>query len=239
MDAIPLFIIVVLALAAFTESVSGFGSALVAMAFLPVFLTMQEAVPLVALASLSVEAVLIVYFRHAVNLRAIRDLVIGAILGIPLGILFLARVNEKIVLTGLGVVLVGYALYSLFRLRLPAFAHPLWAWVFGFLGGILGGAYNTSGPPVVIYGSSQNWEPGEFRGNLQGFFLVNSVVVVIGHALGGNLTPAVAQSFLLGVPALAVGILAGLWLDRFINPVRFRQIVQVMLVILGLRLIFA
>ena len=239
MDTIPLFIIVILMLAAFTESLSGFGSALVAMALLPLLMSVQEAVPLVALVSLAVELVLLIYYRSALNLQAIRRLVIAAILGIPLGILFLRGVDEKLVLMVLGVVLVTYAVYSLLRLRLPAFANPRWAWLFGFVAGILGGAYNTSGPPVVIYGQSQNWNPGEFKGNLQGFFLVNSFVVVVGHALGNNITPSTFQTFVFSVPALAVGIVAGLWLDRFIDPLRFRQIVQVLLIVLGLRLIFA
>ncbi len=239
MDTIHLFIIVILMLAAFTESLSGFGSALVAMALLPLLMSVQEAVPLVALVSLAVEVVLLIYYRSALNLQAIRRLVSAAILGTPLGILFLRGVDEKIVLAGLGIVLVTYAIYSLLRLRLPAFASPRWGWLFGFIAGILGGAYNTSGPPVVIYGQSQNWNPGEFKGNLQGFFLVNSFVVVVGHALGNNITPSTLQTFAFSVPALAIGIAAGLWLDRFIDPLRFRQIVQVLLIVLGLRLIFA
>lgn len=226
-------------LAAFTESLSGFGSALVAMALLPLLINVREAVPLVALVGLVVEVVLLIYYRAAANLQAIRRLVIGAILGIPLGIFFLVRVDEKLVLGALGIVLVSYALYSLLRLRLPKFANPRWAWLFGFGAGILGGAYNTSGPPVVIYGQSQNWSPKEFKGNLQGFFLVNSFVVVVGHALSHNITPAILQTFAFSVPALAVGIVAGLWLDRFIDPLRFRQIVQALLIVLGLRLIFA
>ena len=170
MDTFPLFIISVLMLAAFTESLSGFGSALVAMALLPLLMSVQEAVPLVALVSLAVELVLLIYYRSALNLQAIRRLVIAAMLGIPLGILFLARVNEKIVLTGLGIVLVSYAMYSLQQLRVPAFAHPLWVWFFGFLGGVLGGAYNTSGPPVVIYGSGQKWEQGSLGETCRGSF---------------------------------------------------------------------
>lgn len=226
-------------LAAFTESLSGFGAALVAMALLPAVMNLREAVPLVALTGLLVEAVLLIYYRQAISLQAIRRLVIGAVVGIPLGILYLGRVDERIVLAGLGIVLVGYAIYSLLRLRLPAFQNPRWGWMFGLVAGILGGAYNTSGPPVVVYGQSRGWSPGEFKGNLQGFFLVNSVVVVAGHALSRNITLPILEILALSVPALAVGIAAGLWLDRFIDPLRFRQIVQALLIVLGLRLIFA
>ena len=43
---------------------------------------------------------------------------------------------------------------------------------FGFFAGILGGAYNTNGPPVVIYGSLRKWSPATFRATLQGYFFM-------------------------------------------------------------------
>jgi hypothetical protein len=239
LDTLPLFLIGIVMLAAFTESVSGFGSALVAMALLPIFISIQEAVPLVALLSLVLEIVLLLYYRTALNARAIRRVIFGSLLGIPLGIYFLRGVDEQIVLRLLGIVLVSYAVFSLLKLHLPQFANPRWGWLFGFIAGILGGAYNTSGPPVVIYGQSQNWSPDEFKANLQSFFLVNSAIVLVGHALSGNVTPQVWNDFLVALPALALGIFGGLLLNRCIDPLRFRQIVQGMLIVLGVRLMLA
>jgi uncharacterized membrane protein YfcA len=239
LDTVSFFLFAIILLAAFTESVSGFGSALVAMAYLPLLIGIQPAVPLVALVSLALEVILLLYYRQAIKLQAIRRVILGSLLGIPLGIFFLRGVDEKIVLGLLGIVLVSYAAFSLLKLRLPAFANPLWGWLFGFVAGILGGAYNTSGPPVVVYGQSQNWSPGEFKGNLQSFFLVNSALVLVGHALSGNVTVQVLNDFLIALPALALGILVGLQASRFIDPLRFRQIVQGLLIVLGLRLMFA
>lgn len=239
MDTLSLFLFGILALAAFTESVSGFGAALVAMAFLPFLIGIQQAVPLVALVSLVLQIVLLLYYRAAVNLQAMRRVIFGSLLGIPLGIYFLRGVDEQIVLRLLGIVLVSYAVYALLKLHLPAFANPNWGWLFGFVAGILGGAYNTSGPPVVIYGQSQNWNPAAFKANLQSFFLVNSAIVLLGHALSGNVTPQIMNYFLIALPALALGIFVGLQLNRRIDPLRFRQIVQGLLIVLGLRLMFA
>lgn len=239
MDTLTLLLFGIFLLAALTESISGFGSALVAMALLPLLIGIREAVPLVALSSLTLEIVLLLYYRQAVNLTAIRRVILGSLLGIPIGIYLLRGVDEQIVLRLLGAVLVSYAVFSLLKLRLPKFANPNWGWLFGFVAGILGGAYNTSGPPVVVYGQSQDWNPAEFKANLQGFFLVNSAIVLLGHALSGNLTPRVLNDYLIALPALALGILIGLNVSRFIDPVRFRQIVQGMMILLGVRLMFA
>lgn len=238
MDNIAIVILIVLALAAFTESVSGFGSALIAMAILPAFIGIQNATPLVALCSMVMQIVLVLYYRASFNLNSVWRVVVGSLSGIPLGILFLRGVDENLVLGLLGMVLVSYAAYSLLKLRLPAFANPNWGWLFGFVAGILGGAYNTSGPPVVIYGQSQNWNPAEFKANLQSFFLVNSAIVLAGHAVSGNISQ-VLNYFWIALPAMAIGIFVGLKFNRFIDPLRFRQIVQLLLIGLGLRLIFA
>ncbi len=239
LDTIHFYVFGVILLSALTQTLSGFGSSLVAMALLPILLNLRQAVPLVALVSLTLEIILLIYYRDAINLRAMRRVIIGSLFGIPLGILFLRAADETIVLRLLGVILVGYAVYSLFKLRVPAFVNPLWGVFFGFIAGILGGAYNTSGPPVVIYGQSQNWKPNEFKANLQSFFLVNSVIVLSGHGLSGAVSAQTLNYFLFALPALALGIFVGLKLERFVDPLRFRQIVQLLLLALGARLLFA
>jgi uncharacterized membrane protein YfcA len=120
---------------------------------------------------------------------------------------------------------------------MPEMRHLGWSVLAGFLAGMLGGAYNTSGPPVIIYGDSQRWKPDQFKANLQGFFVLNSLLVVVAHFLGGNITREVWQLYLLGVPAMAVAVFAGTSLDRWINAVVFRKIALWILLVMGLRLI--
>lgn len=224
-------------LAAFTQSLTGFGSALVTMAFLPTALGIRTAQPLVALFAGTLEAFLFLRYRAAFNLSAVWRLLVGAIIAIPLGIAGARVIDEHIVLTLLGLLLMGYPLYALFTPRLPQVPDGKLTFGAGFAAGLLGGAYNTSGPPVILYGDNRRWSPQEFKANLQGFFLLNDMFTLAGHALGGTLTPLVWQHFGLILPALFLGLLAGLALDRVIPPTRFRQIVLVLLIALGARMI--
>lgn len=235
MPPITLFLIIFSAF--FTLGLTGFGHALVAMPLLTPLVGLPVAAPLVALASLAGEVVTFVRYRSALNFRTVRRLITASLIGIPIGVLGLRYVDAHIGLTILGVIAAGYGLYSLLNLRLPEIQHPNWAYGFGFAAGLLVGAYNTGGPPVVIYGTCRRWKPAEFKGNLQGMFLLNSTLVVTVHALSGNLTPTVLENFLIALPAIGAGLLAGFVASRYINPVIFRKIVLVMLVILGLRLI--
>ncbi len=234
-----LLALLVVFLAVFTQSLSGFGSALVAMALLPPLIGLSLATPLVALVMITIEIVLLLRYRQALNLQAVWRIVLAALIGIPLGISFLNRLDDGLVLSALGVVIVAYALYALFDVRLPALVHPAWAYGFGFLAGLLGGAYNTSGPPVILYGNCRRWGTAEFKSNLQGFFLVTSLFVVLNHAWNRNLTGEVWRYYLLALPAMALGIMLGTSLDKRLNPVAFRRIVLVLLLGMGIRLIFA
>jgi uncharacterized membrane protein YfcA len=231
------WVILIVFLAVFTQSLSGFGSALVAMALLPGLIGIGVATPLVAAMAMTVEGCLLLRYRAALNLRAVWRLVIASLAGIPVGMLILKRFDENAALTLLGVIMAAYALYGLFKLKPPELSHPAWGFAFGLLAGMLGGAYNTSGPPVVVYGNSRRWLPAEFKSNLQGFFFINSVLVVSGHALSQNFTQAVIQNYLTALPALALGILAGISLDRRVNPDSFRKIVLFLLLAMGLRMI--
>lgn len=233
-----LLVSLVIFLAVFTQSLTGFGSALVAMALLPALIGIRTATPLVALVGLTIEVALLLRYHAAFRLKSVWRLIVASLVGIPLGLLVLRRGDEHLALAILGCVLVGYALYALFEKPLPRLKSNAWAYSTGFAAGMLGGAYNTSGPPVVIYGDAQRWPPAEFKSNLQGFFFVTNIFVIAGHALSGNLTYRVWIGYLWVLPAIALGILLGMWLASRINPAVFRKLVLVLLIVMGVRMIF-
>lgn len=234
----PLFLAGVTFIAIFTQSVAGFGTALIAMPLLIEAMGVQEAASMFALVAITAEIILLIRYRHAMNFQAVRRLSLASIVGVPLGVVLAQRVEQGTALTLLGVLLIGYALYALLRLRLPEIKHPNWAYGFGFLGGLLAGAYNTGGPPIVIYGTCRGWKPDEFRSNLQGYFTLNSLMVIASHALARHYKPEVVQSYLYAAPGVVLGLVVGVSLNRYINPVFFRKLVLALLIFLGLNLIF-
>jgi uncharacterized membrane protein YfcA len=198
----------------------------------------QQAAPLGALIAITNQIILTTRFRHAFNLRAVAPLSVAAIIGIPFGVTLLKQVDSRALLLVLGMVIVGYALYALLNLRLLPIRHPGWAYGFGFAAGILSGAYNTGGPPIVIYATCKGWPPQEFKANLQGMFLLNSITVIVTHLLNQEYTASIVQTYVTTLPFLALGLLAGLYADRFIQPTIFRRVVLWLLLVIGLNLVF-
>ena len=223
-------------LGCFTQSLTGFGVALVTMALLPALIGLKVATPLVALVGIALEVLMLIRYRETLKFKSILGLVISVVVAIPVGVIYFRRLDEGAALFILGLIITIYAIYALIGFRLPVLEHPAWPWIFGFVGGLLGGAYNTSGPPAVLYGNCRKWSPQEFKSNLSGYFLVGSVMVVVTHWLSGNFTSAVLLNFRNVLPALFLGFFLGQSMDRWLNPEIFRRIVLVLLVGLGMRL---
>ena len=232
-----LLVFVIVFFAIFVQSLTGFVLALVSMPFLAALLGVQTAAPLVALFGLVAEVILLLYFREALNVRVIWRLIAASIVGVPIGVLVIRVLDEQVVLTLLGVIVAGYAGYALLKLRLPAIEGSIWAYGAGFLGGILGGAYTTAGPPVIVYGNCRGWPPAEFKGNLQGYFLLTSVLIIVSHAVAGNYGAEVLRYGLVAMPAVAAGLVAGLALSKRVSAAAFRSLVLWLLLVLGVWLI--
>lgn len=234
-----LFLMSLVFCSAVLQALAGFGFTLILMPVVTMVLGIRTAAPLVALIALTLYLVNIVRYWSALNWREIWRLGVASALGVPAGILVVAAVHESSIKMALGAILIGYALLGLAQ-RIPARAcPPQWAYLAGFLSGVLGGAYNTPGPPLAVYGSMRRWAREEFRGALQALFLVSALLTVGAHAVAQNLTPSVLLLYSGAPPALLLGILAGTRLDRRVDAQGFRRIVLGMILVLGLSLVAA
>lgn len=232
-----LTIVLTTVVAAFILGASGFGFALVAMPILSGLTSIYTAVPLVALGTLTSNTILGIYYRRACNFKVVGQLLLGAVLGIPLGFLALQYVPVNWMLTTLGLMIVAYTVYALASPVMPVLKAQGWIYGAGFVSGVLMGGYNLPGPPVILYGNSQRWPQMEFKGNLSRFFWVNAFIAVLGHGLQNRISQAILSQFLMTLPGLIVGLFAGVALARLFNPVLFRKGVLGLLMVMGIRLI--
>ena len=85
--------------AAFSQSLTGFGDALITMALLPGLIGIQTSAPLVAIFALTIELVVLGRYWRSLNLRAILPVIAASVIGIPFGIWALRNVDEKLVLS--------------------------------------------------------------------------------------------------------------------------------------------
>ncbi len=231
-----LYLIIFLFLASVTNSLAGFGFALVAAATLLELFGLLVSTPLISACALVVKIILVYTYWEHIRWPQLRPIVVASLCAIPLGVIALDYVPDLFMRTMLGVVIVGYVVYKVMGAAVPDLKSVWWAYAAGFAGGLLGGAYNTAGPPVVIYTDTQDWKPDMFRANMQTYLLCNNILALSLHFWRGNLTAEVGQLFLWAIPALVAGTFFGNWLCRFVSPEFFRKLVLFILFVIGIRL---
>ncbi len=220
-------------LAGFIQGLSGFGSVLLSLPLLILFLDVRTAIPLVALIALALTVLLLVQLREHLEWRRVYPLLAGSLPGVPVGVWLLKRLEADRIQFVIGAVLVGYAVYGLvFRIS-PRGIRRRWAYLYGFLAGCLGGAVSASGPPVIIYTSLQPWSKDQIKVTLQGYFLVSGLLVVLFQAAGGLTTWTVMKLFLFSLPAVLVGTLAGSHFYGMVREEGYRRIILILLGCLG------
>jgi uncharacterized membrane protein YfcA len=234
---IALLLVTIVFFAAFEQTITGFGFSLIVMPLVSLVLGIRTAAPVVALTALTLYVVNLIRHREAVRVSQVVRLSLALACGIPVGIWALSNVIESAIKMLLGALLIGFAYYSLAQRVSARLISKRWSYLAGFLAGCLGGAYNTPGPPLIVYGTLQRWEKDEFRAALQFLFFVTGVLTVLSHVLTGHLTMPVLTIYAYVLPALLLGIIAGAGADRWIDKRRFRALVNVMILILGLSLV--
>jgi uncharacterized membrane protein YfcA len=227
-------------LGVFSQSVSGFGLGLITMPILSATFGLATSRPLMSMVGVTMQIVMMIRNRHALSFRTIGVMSLLGFAGIPLG----ARMAEggwlpeSVLLGGLGVITVTYALYALLSPQLPELRTNRLLGVFALLSGVFSGSYNVGGPPIMIYADARRWTADQIRSNLQGFFMFKAAVLVIWHVREDNITSSVLFNYAWALPAIAVGLLTGFSLYGHIDARRFRQIVQVLLVVVGCNILF-
>jgi hypothetical protein len=236
---IIILISIIIFFAAFVQGVSGFGQALVSMAILPFMLPLRIVTPLVLLNGLAVTSMLFIVKRKHFELKELLPLLASAACGVPFGMLLLVYCDEQLLRKILGSLIVLFSVYSLAG-YLPA--RPIsrtWAYVFGFVAGSLGAAFNINGPPVIVHATLQKWEKDRMMANLQGFFLASAFIIGIGHALRGLYSSEVLLLWVVCIPIIFFGMYAGTKLNMRIDETRFQRIVFVFLILIALMMVFS
>lgn len=229
----PLLFVILVFFSAFQQTLSGFGFALLLMPIATIIFGLRTASSLVALIAITLYTINLFRYKHALNARQVLRLGTAAAVGVPIGVWALINLNEVIVKLLLGLLLIGYALYSLANPVGLRVGSERWGYLAGFLGGCLGGAYNVPGPPIIIYGSMRAWEKDEFRAILQAIFLVSGSLTVAIHLIAGRVTSDVLILYAFSLPALLIAIWGAGQVDTRVDRSRFRIMVTAMVLVMG------
>lgn len=222
-------------LASFTQGVTGFGFALIAVPLLSLFIPeMRNITPIVVIYSFLTNIIIVYKAWRNIEFRKIIPLVVFGIAAIPIGTYMLLYVKVDTLKIIVGIVITITAITMSKNLKIKIKNENLSYGIVGLLSGFLNGSAGLSGPPVVLFLTNQNTDKEAFRASITFYGIATNIFTIILFSIKGIVNVSVLQTTVLYLPALIIGVLSGIMISNKINEAFFRKLTIYLIAILGL-----
>lgn len=206
-----IIISLVMMVASYVQSSTGFGMAIVAMAILPMILPVTDSLFLTQIIAWLVICTITIQYIKYVNYKLIIFTLLFSFVGIFIGLMLVLNFDNLIMIKILGGLLILLSIYFVFwgeRFKVPA--NNIVASITGFVSGVLSGMVNIAGPPVVLYYSSAINDKKEYMGTLQMFFLITITYKIILFITMAGIPRALIPLIPYSLVAAALGYVLGM-----------------------------
>ena len=229
----------ILLVAYLIRGITGFGSGLIAVPLLALFLPLKFVVPLVLLLDFTASTVLGGVTFKRVRWRELQVLVPFAMIGILIGTHLLVRVPQTPLLIALGLLVMLFGLRSLLNLHGDKVISRAWAIPAGLTGGLIGSLFGTGGPPNVIYLTHRIHDKGELRATFSALFFIDGLTRIVTFIIVGLLlSTKVWLTYAAALPLMLGGLYLGNRVHLGLSSAQMARLVGVLLLVSGVSLLF-
>lgn len=229
-------------LAGFVQGVSGFAFGMVSMSVWVWAIDPRLGTVLAVFGGLTGQVLGLFTVRRGWSWPTLWPYLAGALVGVPIGMWLLPRLDVsgfKALLGGLLVVLCP-AMLVIDRLPRIGYDKGVGRWadgVVGAIGGFTGAVGGFTGAAASLWGVVRGYDKDLHRGVMQNFNLAALVATVAAHAATGALRPALWPALLLVAAAMLVPAMLGARVYHGMSPTAFRRVVLVLLFATGVVLL--
>lgn len=212
------------------------GAATVAVALFAAALPAKQSTGTILLLLILADVFAITAYRRHVNWRALVRLAPAVLVGMGLGVAFLAVSDDAVVRIVIAVVLLAVIAATLLRRWMRhgvsrGGSHRVAAAAYGTTGGFTTMVANAGGPVMSMYFLASRFPVKEFLGTAAWFFATVNVIKVPFLIGLGMITPAGLLIDAVLAPLVIVAALAGRWLASRIHQVLFERLVIVLTIV--------
>ncbi|MCU1498647.1 MAG: hypothetical protein JWM47_2600 [Acidimicrobiales bacterium] len=223
-------------LATVTQQVSGFGFALLAVPLVALVVGPKDAVAIAMAVGFASSGLMAVGLRDRIDRPTLGRLLLGAAVGLPVGVLGLRSLDPEALRLALGVVVLAMVVVLARGYRFRSHG-PGAVVAAGVASGVLNGSLGTGGPPVILVLQAADTEQHRFRATCTAFFAVCDVVAIPLLLASGAVRPSAWLYAVAALPAVLVGNAVGSRVATRIDPDQFRRLVLALLVVTALVLL--
>jgi uncharacterized membrane protein YfcA len=176
--------------------------------------------------------------RKSIAWKTVAPFIIGGAVGVPAGTVLLTAANQHVIRWSIGVLLVVFALYSLFKPKLQAVEGGTTREVgIGVANGVIGGLTGLGGIAVTVWSQLRGGAKDAQRAIFQPVMFATFAMSAISLGVAGSYTMETMKLYAFALPALVVGIWVGIKLYGKLDDATFRKIILSLLLVSGLSLI--
>ena len=228
---------VIVLLAGFVQSVTGFGFALVAAPLLLFVFEPKSVVVISVILTVILCALILFHSRQYVDRRRVALICAGSVFGIPLGAYLLSSFNPSVIKLVIAVLVIPFSIFLLLGYSHRFKRDSLGCSAAGFVSGALAASTSLAGPPVVLFLLNQGLVKEQFVATLAAYFLFGGLVSVGAFSFMGMVTTGLLTKVIILLPALVVGFYVGIKVRPKINAALFKRIATSIVSITALTLI--
>lgn len=226
---------IMVAIASFTQSSSGFGFGILSMSMLPLIMPFKTASILVALTSTFMSLYIVFKFRKNFDFKMFIVPTISATICSYIGVHMLLDLKESVLNIIMGCTLLTLAAYFMFfNKKIKLKANNVTGLIAGSVSGFFGGLFNVGGPPMVAYYLSVTDDKLKYQSTIQAFFAFNTVFVVFMHFINGNVTRQLIPQLISCATGMAIGTGLGLIVLKKISIKGIKKFVYIFMIVAGI-----
>lgn len=210
--------------AAVVRGLAGFGSAMIMIPVLSVFLGPVVAVPILNLVDAVTTLPMLPPATRKCRWREVIPLFIGAALLMPLGVHLLKVVDPTLLRHVMAVLILGMAVVMTFGLRYKGEPNRLVSVAVGAVSGVMSGAIGLSGPPIILFWLGGQANAATARANVIAYFGLMTVALIATMIWNGLFTSQVLGLSLILMPVYALGLMLGAQGFRYASEKSFRMV---------------
>jgi uncharacterized membrane protein YfcA len=219
----------------------GFAFSAVAGAVILHFYPNIVAVPLMMMCGAINQGYCVLRLREVLHWRASMPLIVGGLIGVPMGLFLLHVGNPSVIRALFGAMLSAYAAFMLLRPATLSLGRKQGAGTdtaLGFASGVLGGLTAMPGALPTVWCDLRGLPKLQKRAFTQPFIMVMQVFAIALLICAGRLNNQALELLAISTPSLLLGTTLGLAIFDKVNELAFRRAVLSLLFISGVGLLW-
>jgi len=221
-------VIVIICVAAILQSISGFGFSLLATPLLSAVVDIREAIVVATICGLLTNVVHVTKDHQLVERPLARRISISALIGMPLGVVFLSVFTASQMRVCISAVTIVLVVLMMFKFSIKRENTNVDV-VLGAISGVLATSVSTNGPPLIFLLQSKRLDSSRFRATLAYVFTVSGCASFAVLMAAGKGSVAAFQFALLSIPSMYLGTLIGRRARNAVTQEAFQRLTYVLL----------